>query len=282
MSRRETGYVSAYTTVQAFTDVSYGVATGGTAFTTWTVSGTAYLGGKFTADGTLTVSRSGLFDFCLVGGGGSGVGGNAGGRAAGGGGAGQVVFCTLYFPAGTVAISVGAGAAGTSNPSQITESQNSFVGTSVYAVGGGAGSMYYTGYIGGGGGGGGSQQLTAGNISLFANTFSGGSGNAAGAGGGGAGAASVGANAAGAVGGAGGTGVSVTDYNGGTSLSLAGGGGGGGTSGGGSATSGGGAGANGTTGTSGTANTGGGGGGSTGSQIGGNGGSGIVFYRYKS
>jgi hypothetical protein len=268
----------------AWVDLStgYGVATGGTTFSTWTAAGVNYLGGKFTSDGTLTVSKAGLFDFCLVGGGGSGVGGNAPGRAAGGGGAGQVVFCTLYFPAGTVAISVGAGAAGASNTSELSESQNTSVGTSVYAIGGGAGSMYFSGHIGGGGGGGGSQQSTGGRASIFANTFSGGNGNAAGAGGGGAGASSAGGNASGAVGGAGGTGVSVTDYNGGTSLSLAGGGGGGGTSGGGSATSGGGAGANGTTGGSATANTGGGGGGSTGSQTGGNGGSGIVFYRYKS
>ena len=259
----------------------YGVATGGTTFSTWSAAGVDYLGGKFTSDDTLTVSKAGLFDFCLVGGGGGGMGGNAGGRTCGGGGAGQVVFCTLYFPVGTVAITVGAGRAGGQYSVEINESQNTSVGTSVYAIGGGAGNMYNIKFMGGGGGGGGAQQGTTGAVSLFANTFSGGNGNASGAGGGGGGAGGAGGNSGSTTGGVGGIGVAVTDYNGGISLELAGGGGGGGTSAGGSASDGGGAGASGTTGGAATANTGGGGGGTTGSQVGGAGGSGIVFYRYK-
>lgn len=87
----------------------YGVATGGTDLGVQTISNINYKVLGFTSDGTLTVSIGGLFDVLLIGGGG-GSGGNPGNNESTGGGAGgSVLITTLYLPASTYTVDVGAG-----------------------------------------------------------------------------------------------------------------------------------------------------------------------------
>jgi len=261
----------------------YGVATGGTSITPWSVSGTAYNGMKFTADGTLTVTTAGLFDVLVQSGGIGGNGGGNGNSAAnmgGGSTAGQMVRATIYLPATTHTVKIGAGQAGQGshikNPT--TTAQLSSIGSSVYTLGGGMGE----GYVAGGNGGG---WLSSSMVALSGGTASGTAGTAAS--GGGAGVIGAGGNASAGNGGAGGTGFDATDYNGGVTYGVGGGGSGGSASGSaGSATSGGGTGGVNAAGGNGTANTGGGGGGCAmaspyTSRSGGNGGSGIVFVRFQ-
>jgi hypothetical protein len=96
--------------------ISYGVATGGTALSS---PPTGYSGVQFTTDGTLTVTKAGLFDVLLVGGGGGGNLNTGVSRSWGGGGGGQVIgytsLVTVYLAVGTVSIDVGAGGAQSSN-----------------------------------------------------------------------------------------------------------------------------------------------------------------------
>ena len=267
----------------------YGVATGGTSITPWTVATVNYNGSKFTTDGTLTVSTAGLFDYALIGGGGSGSGGRSSGAVpnGGAGGAGMYVTGTVYLAATTYAVKVGAGEAGVSGRPVPSASGTTAITNVVAATAGGGGQGYGgSGFAGGQGGGGGTYGSAAGYSSLLSTGFAGGNGvlGATGSGGGGGGAGGVGGNGSGLVGGTGGAGVSVTNFNGGVSLTIAGGGGGGGTSGG-TASDGGGASGNNSNGANGTANTGGGGGGGnsidTNVRSGGNGGSGIAFIRWK-
>ena len=273
----------------------YGVASGGTTITPWSVSTINYNGSKFTTDGTLTVSTAGLFDVLLVGPGGAGAGG--GGDYAqgcgGGGGGGQVIATTIYLPAAAYAVKIGAGQAGVrnigDNPISVTSIENA---VSVICGGTGAGYFSQPSANGNGGGGGGASGTTgvAGVFTGFSTTFTGGNGRSAanpgGAGGGGAGAGGNGANFSGTTtGGNGGAGYNATNFNGGVSLTIGGGGGGGtitGTAG--TGTNGGGNGGVNAVGSNGTANTGGGGGGGASAgatRVGGNGGSGIVFVRWR-
>lgn len=149
MTRRDLGYVSGYTTVQAYIDAPYGAATGGTS-SSITAGGQNYTLLSFTSDGTLTVSRAGLFD-CLVVGGGGGQGSSA--TPIGGGGGGGVMRQTVYVPTGTYAVKIGAGgsAAQAGTGSAITDV--------LYAAGGGGCGTHATpsggnrGANGGGSGG---------------------------------------------------------------------------------------------------------------------------------
>jgi hypothetical protein len=214
---------------------------------------------KFTGSGTITVPTTGSCEILIVGGGAAGGGytSNGGAQAGpwgagsgGGGGAGGYVYKTsAVLPAGTLAITVGAGAPNTGSPQQV--SGNGSAIDYIIAVGGGMGSVTAGANPNGGSGGGGSGSITGGGLTGGSALF--GQGNAGGTavnlsyGGGGGGAGTAGSgNTAGS-----GLANSIT----GTSITYAAGGKGGvyyGSSGG-------------ARGADGTANTGNGGGGGDGS-----------------
>ena len=109
---RDTGYISAYPVIAAYTEAVYGEATGGTS-SSITVGGINYTLLTFTSDSNLVVSKAGLFDVCAVGGGGSGGSSRwSANLAVGGGGAGGVAVGTIYLAAATHTIDIGAGGAG--------------------------------------------------------------------------------------------------------------------------------------------------------------------------
>ena len=274
----------------AWVDLStgYGVATGGSS-SSITVSGTAYTMLTFTSDSNLVVSKAGLFDV-LACGGGAASGGNETltSQNGGGGGGGQVVEQTMYLPAGTYAVDIGAGgaAAAQANPGGV--GQSTMIGTFFIAVGGsGGGSPNAIGASGVIGGGGGNNSKAGGSTNSTGMGFAGGTGGAdvsTGAGGGGGGARGAGVAGSGLA--TGGAGFSPSTFTGATVTDGIGGGGGGGRGGGtgGSGVDGGGNGAS-TTNTSGTAgatNRGGGGGGGNGSGVSVAGGSGVLYVRFKS
>jgi hypothetical protein len=259
----------------------YGSATGGSA-TSVSVAGTAYTLLTFTTDGTLTVTKPGLFDVLMIAGGGGGGFGYAGG-----GGAGGKVLETLYFSANQ-AITIGAGGASDTSGNQ------SVIGA-VAAFGGGSGGSNENndGRVGGCGGGATFNKTFGLPVLSGAQGFRGGSADFGTKlpGGGGGGVGAIGGNGLVDTGGNGGTGYDRSLFIGGSSSFIGGGGGGstanGGT--GGTGTGGGGNGGTSSTGTgrtAGTANTGGGGGGggNTGGStaVGAAGGSGIVYVRFKS
>jgi hypothetical protein len=243
---------------------------------TGSYSGYKYL--TFTASGTITITTAGFADIVVCAGGGGG--GNSG---AGGAGGVLAPATTVYLPAGTLTVTVGAGGAKstTGNVSRIDQ---------YFAVGGGTCSPGNDPGYGGGSGGGAGSQAGAGGVGVATQGNNGGSAAApAAGGGGGGGAAAVGADAAGSSGGNGGAGT-TTSIAGTTptgayvagNYALGGGGGGGGSAAGGTGGSGGGGdGAISTAdGTDGAANTGGGGGSSYASTTRGRtGGSGIVIVR---
>jgi hypothetical protein len=277
----------------AWVDLStgYGSATGGASSTAITVSGTSYTMLTFTSDSNLVVSRAGLFDCLLVGGGGGAGSNTASNIYAGGGGAGGVTEQTVYLAAGTYAVDVGAGGAFGDNgrnqglPSRMSTSAQSLM-ASGGATGGGTIVTFVLGPADGGGSGGGGFGVTASTFStggVAAQGNNGGNGvtTLGQAGGGGGGAGAVGSNGSGTVGGNGGAGFDASTFRGETAgtTRYAGGGGGGGASGGT-----GGSGGGGNRSVAGTANTGGGGGANTatGSNNGAAGGSGIVLVRFKA
>lgn len=219
---------------------------------------------KWTANGSITVTRAGIVEAMLIGGGGGGY--------LGGGGGGQVLYtAALWLPVGTHNINVGTAGAlngGSGGPSSI--------GSFITAAGGGAGGGTNAGQAGGNGGGGtgGSSAGTGIGAVSVAGGFAGGNAGSTSDHGGGGGAGAVGTNGnASGTGGNGGNGV-ANSITGASVTYGAGGGGGGATAGGTGGTGGGGAGST-TSGTAGSANTGSGGGG--GQSIGGAaGGSGFV------
>jgi hypothetical protein len=272
---------------------NYGAATGGTS-SSITVGGINYTLLSFTSTGTLTVTKSGLFD-CMVwsaGGGGAGGIGTSGYTGGGGAGAGGYMQQTLYLDANQT-ITIGAGGAGGGNEAYGSRGNTSSVGTLVAMIGGSAGQGYLTAtnYQGfgpcGSGGAGHSNYITL-SVLPYATSFGKIGGNGAngltlGAGGGG-GVTAAGANGASTNGGAGGAGYDVSAFIGGSALFKGGGGGGAGTgTGGAGGSSVGGAGASGANSAGGTAaaNTCSGGGSATGTSTGGAGGSGIVYVRFK-
>lgn len=255
------GYTYNYTTILNF---PYGVATGTPAISaTYADGGFNWKRIDFTASSTLVVTQEGIFDLLMVSGGGGG-GDSTGYSEGGGGGAGSQFFNeTIFIPAGTYTVTIGAGGANNVYSSQ-TWGTSSGIATlridTMAGVGGGAAwDNPPRGYNGAGasyrGGYGGKTGSTA--IGLFG--FNGGSSDGGGNNGGGGGA-----------GGAGGTrtaGVGVTSTFTGTSLVFGAGGLGGGTSG--------------ASGGAGTANRGNGGGGAIGNAAGQTGGSGVVIVRWK-
>ena len=263
---------------------AYGVATGGSS-SSITVSGINYTLLTFTTTGTLTVTRSGFFDYLLFSSG-AGGGPSDGTWSGGGGGAGGVYEGQLYIAEGAnPTITVGAGGASGA------KGNVSSIGSSFSLVGGMYGATnpdfnpIYDSYAMACGGGG--RVNTSGSVSINGGFFGkngGGSSGSNNAGGGGGGTTGAGGANSGTTGGAGGTGTDVSYFIGGSALYKGGGGGGGGTGAGGAGGSGvGGAGRTGngagTAAGNNTASGGGGAGGNTGA--GGAGGSGIVYVRFR-
>ena len=252
----------------------YGVATGGTSLTAWTTGGYNYNGVKFTTDGTLTVSTAGLFDVCLIGGGGSG---SRGGRGAGG-----LLVQTVYLHAGTHTVDVGAGGSYVATNSDGFETTIGGVIGSANIAACGGGSYTSSRNTGHGNQAASASTVTAQNQSQGKN---GGAGSGTNGGGGGGGAGGIGANGSGSAGANGGTGYDITAYNSNTSLFVSGGGAGGGTTTGGTggSSSGGNGGVNGSPAAqNGVANTGGGGGGiGQGTGSAGDGGAGAAYIRFR-
>jgi len=295
MSRRDLGYVSGFTTVQAFAN-TYGTASGGTPVT---ISGVDYQYVAITATGSFTPTSAGLFDFLIFGGGGGGGSSLSNNYSGGGGGGGGYVTGTVFIDTAQT-VTIGAGGSGASTSAAGTNGNTSSLnntGGTIHAIGGGYGAWTnsgvannqgYRGASGGGGGGGNIAPYATGTTSFYPSIigFAGGDGATLSnyAGGGGGGATAVGVAASATVGGNGGAGYQVNTFIGGSSLFKAG-GGGGGTGHTTAGTGGSGVGGNGGTsaGSAAAANTGGGGGGagSTGSNSGGAGGSGIVYIRWK-
>jgi len=112
MTRSYLGYVSSQTTDTIVATTGYGVATGGTGPTTITDGGFSWSLLTFNSDGTLTVTKAGLFDVFVVGGGGGSGRRQHGGEATGGGGGGMVFQNTLYLAEATYTVDVGAAGAG--------------------------------------------------------------------------------------------------------------------------------------------------------------------------
>ena len=259
----------------------YGAATGGSS-SSITVGGINYTLLTFTSSGTLTVTKSGLFD-CLIFAGGAGSQSAAGFYGPGGGGGGFLQQ-TVYLTANAT-VTIGAGGAGTATSTShgvgygaITSIGSQPVNISVLGGTGEFRNADGKGLLISGSGSGG---ISATGSQLGVNTIQGNRGgdavnNTAGGGGGGAG--GVGGNGAGTTGGSGGAGYDVSAFISGSALGKGAGGGAGGS------VTGGAAGLGGVAGTTGTANaaaanSAGGGGGGNASNA--NGGSGIVYVRFR-
>lgn len=253
--------------------VSYGAGTGGTGVTAATVGGVNYNWTSFISTGTFTVTRAGLFDVLVFGGGCGGGGDNS---YSGGGASGGISRQTIYLSANaTVTIGGGGAVDASGSPTSIGA-----IPDAVAAAGGN-----YTAVIAG-------RYGTLGAMSgkgVGTNTgptnvqgYAGGE-SSTNAGGGGGSTTALGANASANVGGNGGAGFDVSAFIAGSALFKgAGGGGGAGTTGGTGGSSIGGNGASGATnGTAAAANTASGGGSRGSSGTAGAGGSGIIYIRWK-
>jgi hypothetical protein len=276
----------------AWVDVStgYGSATGGSGTAVGTaISGTNYNVHTFTTDANLVVTKAGLFDVLLVGGGNAGYSWAGGAGYAGGGGAGGGVFqSTIYLAAGSYTVDIGAGASGVSGNIRATQGFPSSIGTGINAVSAVGGTTIFQDNGATGsvwcelGSSGGCHNGSASSASNNVQGNKGGTSSGINGAGGGGGYGAVGGNASGTTGGAGGAGYDVSAFIGGSALYKAAGGGGAGSGAGGAGGSSiGGAGVTSGTGNSASANTGSGGGGTTNTGLGGSGGSGIVYVRYK-
>lgn len=265
---------------------TYGTATGGTALPT---PPTGYTGMSFTSDGTLTVTKAGLFEVCCVGAGAGGATYSSG--AGGGGGAGGLVISTIYLAATTYAVTIGAGGtatafSGSAKSARFGKATSLGATPNIYVSATGGNGVENTndgegqGVFGGGAG---SLAATTNGGVTNVQGYKGGNAASASTAGGGGGMTAVGGNGSGATGGAGGAGYDVSTFIGGSALFKCGGGGGGGsTTGGAGGSSVGGAGGSAGAGASAGANTGSGGGGGAANLAGGSGGSGVFFIRTKS
>lgn len=281
--------------------IGYGVATGGigAAQSTGTLGdGFTYNYLTFTATGTLTVTKAGLFDYLICAGGGAGGSSSVTSNIGGGGGAGGIMQGTVYLDANQT-VTIGAG--GSPSVDLTTQGNSSSIGGARgYSVAGGGAGGWRGGNRnspnrGGSGGGGlgtddpGSDIYRTGATAMAPSVsgFAGGNGDyqpgtsQPGGAGGGGGATAVGGNFSSLTGGAGGAGYDVSAFIGGSALfKCAGGGGAGWNAGGAGGSSIGGAGANNGAAGSAAANTASGGGGAR-NAAGGSGGSGIVYVRFR-
>ena len=266
---------------------AYGSATGGSS-SSITIGGKATTLLTFTTSGTLTVTKDGVFDFCVVAGGARGTPGGERNNSVGGGGGGGGVFISrpIYVTAGTYAVGVAGASSGAGNPSNVGDIV--IVPGGGYSYGGQDASITQRQPADGSAcGSGGSGSFTTGGTGIAGFGYAGGNYASGNNGGGGGGAGAVGSNGVGnSAGGAGGAGLDISAFLGqsaGTTRRGPGGGGGGATVGGagGAGQAGGAGGAGAGTGTAGTANTGGGGGGAHNQNVSsGNGGSGVVYVRF--
>ena len=288
-NRRELGYVSAGSTSTIPATTGYGVATGGSSSSN-TVSLQNYTLLTFTSDSNLVVSTAGLFDVLLIGGGGAGGGSYTDTISGGGGGGGGVLginsTTTIYLPAATYTVDVGAGGAGTTEIANGGIGLKSSIGSQISVAGGGGGgcwdgqlNIYPTGASGGG-------VIDAslsgtGSVSCDSNVGNNGGGatTSNGAGGGG-GAGGVGGGSTGTTGGAGGNGKDISGFITGATYYAGAGGGGAGSVAGGAAGNGGVAGKTSGAGNNGV-NYGAAGGGTVSASQSGNGAAGAVFVRFK-
>ena len=264
----------------------YGSGTGGTS-SAITIGGVATTLMTFTASGTFTVSKAGIFDLLIVGGGAAGCNSsNLSSQAGGGGGAGGLEeYTPVYLTAGAYTVTVGGASSGAGNPS----SMGNFV-----VPGGG---YFYGSRVDGSDtqfqpsngspcGGGGNGLFTTAGTGISGLGFAGGVGFNSTSTGGGGGAGAVGAAGVSGTSGLGGAGTDISVFLGqsaGTTFKGGGGGGGGTTGRAGGSGGGGTGGSTGAVGSAGTANTGGGGGGAgtaSTNVAGGQGGSGIVYVRF--
>jgi len=264
---------------------TWGRATGGIGSpTAVTISGVNYEYLTFNSTGTLTVTRSGFFDYLAIGGGG-GSSWLSSVYATGGGGAGQIVSGSVYLDANQT-ITIGAGGSIFVYTAFFAQGSNTLIGaSSPYSIGALGNCTTVTdtaaskGFVGGGIGstnGG----TSAGNESALLG-YRGGNSTATTNAGGGGGNTARGGNSSGTTGGTGGAGYDVSAFIGGSALLKAQGGGGGGSTAGGTAATGGVAGTATTTPPNGGANTGQGGAGGYGVITTGNGGSGICYIRWR-
>ena len=265
---------------------AYGTATGGIGSpTAVTISGVNYQYLTFNSTGTLTVTKSGFFDYLAIGGGGGGQ--QVGAIAGGGGGAGQLVCGSVYLDANQT-ITIGAGSAFSVYTNSFSQASNTTIAaTSPFAINALGnqtsslgGNFTQVGYVGGGQGGAAATTPTAITEST-ALGFRGGTSSANQNAGGGGGQSARGGNGSSTTGGSGGAGFDVSAFIGGSALFKAQGAGGGGSVTGGTAATGGVAGSANTTPPNGGVNTGQGGGGGNGTITTGNGGSGICYIRFK-
>ena len=261
---------------------NYGTATGGIGSpTSVTIGGINYQYLQFNATGTLTVTKAGLFDVLLFGGGAASPQTTIPMGGAGGGGISQQ---TIYLDANaTVTIGGGGSTYTVSTEYQFGAGSSTQIGaipTAIAALGGTSNMSSATGkgiLFTGGGMGSYAGQTNTGVDSIQG--FKGGNSSGVANGAGGGGAAQAGGNGSGSVGGTGGNGYDVSAFIGSTALGKGAGGGGSGTVAGGTAGLGGVAGSTGA-GIAGPANSAAGAGGSN-NAAGANGGSGIVYVRFK-
>ena len=272
---------------------AYGTATGGIgAPTAVTISSVNYEYLTFTSSGTLTITKSGFFDYCTIGGGGGSINlGPYGAYSGGGGGAGQVLIGSIYLDTNQT-ITIGAGSAKFDKNAVYFKqaSDTTITATAPFAVGALGnlvanipdGSYLNRSFVYVGGGFGNNDGGTSAAITESINLgFRGGNSTAATNSGGGGGQSARGGNGSGTTGGTGGAGFDVSAFIGGSALFKAQGGGGGGSVTGGTAATNGVAGSATTTPPNGGVNTGQGGGGGYGDTTTGNGGSGIAYIRFK-
>ena len=273
---RDTGYISAYPVIAAYTTPNYGRATGGIgAPTAVTISGANYEYLEFQSTGTLTVTSPGWFDYLLIGGG-QGNTEQSPGYAGAGGGAGALVIGSIYLDTSQT-VTIGAGSNSVIFGTLQQAGNTSIAATSPFTQTA-SGAICKNNAANGnveaftGSGNGGLDLTTPAITTIYG--FNGGNSNGGGGGFGGAG-------VSGASTGNGGAGFDVSVFIGGSALFKASGGGGGS----GSAKLGGSSlGNNGSTNSTpsnGPANTGCGGGGGLGTCSTGNGGSGIAYVRWK-
>lgn len=203
----------------------YGAATGGTS-SSITVGGIAYTLLTFTSSGTLTVTKSGLFDIFAIGGGAGGgyYSVNGDGRGGGGGAGGGTGLVTAYFTANQTVTVGGKGLSQASgSPSRCGN---------VFASFGGVGATFAFSYNPVPGGSGGGGMSTGGAAGSAPQGFAGGSGSfgsgVAGSGGGGGYGSVGGSSPSAGNAGNGGTGYDISQFIGGSSTFVMGGGGGGG------------------------------------------------------
>ena len=186
---------------------TYGTATGGTTLGSPPAGYTVL---EFTTDGTLTITKAGLFDYCVIG---SGAGSNRPFNGGGGGGAGQLIEGTAYFDTDQ-AIKIGAGSASNSVNKGISR-----IGGGIFAMCGGGTNGSGNPSVGASGAGGHGSGSTINGASAFLNTVTGYGGGAGSTtapnypGGGGGGMGGAGSNASGGTGGNAGVGIS-NSFNG--------------------------------------------------------------------